>query len=126
MRNFEIKKDSACLSVVVPVFNEEQIARFPMQVFENCAKLMKQPINQIRKSIYSARKARPAQQFSDKSEFVENQTTFLEVAAEMQHRRQSKMFGAKINFNSRTIRVFCRICINLFTLGLLLSQLAAG
>jgi len=24
MRNFEIKKDSACLSVVVPVFNEER------------------------------------------------------------------------------------------------------
>jgi hypothetical protein len=64
----------------------KQIARFPMQILQDCAKLMKQLINQIRKTINPPRKTRPAKQSFHQTKFVQNKARTLKVTAKVQHR----------------------------------------
>jgi hypothetical protein len=47
---------------------------------------VEQTINQIRQTVHSARKSRPAQKPFDESEFVKNNADFLEITAEIKHR----------------------------------------
>jgi len=70
---------------------------------------MKQPVNQICQTVYTPRKARPPEQSFDQSEFVQNQSTFLKVAAKMQHRNDGNGndFGPG-NFNANIFLMSAR------------------
>lgn len=81
-----------------------------MQVFQDCAELMKKPVNQIREAIDPPRKPRPTKESFDQSEFVQNKAAFLEITAEMQHRSDGNGDDFRVcDFNARIFAVSARL-----------------
>jgi len=57
-----------------------------MKFFQDCAKLMKKPVNQVGEPRHPPRKTRPAQEPFHQTEFVKDQSRPLKVTTEMPHR----------------------------------------
>jgi hypothetical protein len=75
-----------------------------MQILQHASQFVKQAMNQIGKPIKAARKARPAQEPPHQTELVQNEPTFLKIAAEMQHRANGN--GNDFSVGNCTANVF--------------------
>ena len=69
----------------------EQVARFPVQIFDDQTEPMENQIEQIGQPVQAAREAGTRQHSVHQTEFFENEPGFLKVAAEVKHSNQQPL-----------------------------------